>query len=126
MLKGVISLDDWDNIKEHIQYDFLKDGHFTELKETELLNDRINTLQSIEAYVGSYFSKEYVMKSVLRLNDSEIEDMKKQISDEAKEEPESDEEIKRYEGALRRRQLSLVLAGKMEAKNATELMSIFK
>ena len=66
------------------------------------------------------------MKSVLRLNDSEIEDMKKQISDEAKEEPESDEEIKRYEGALRRRQLSLVLAGKMEAKNATELMSIFK
>jgi hypothetical protein len=92
LLKGVISLDDWDNIKEHIQYDFLKDGHFTELKETELLNDRINTLQSIEAYVGSYFSKEYVMKSVLRLNDSEIEDMKKQISDEAKEEPESDEE----------------------------------
>jgi hypothetical protein len=92
LLKGVISLDDWDNIKEHIQYDFLKDGHFTELKETELLNDRINTLQSIEAYVGSYFSKEYVMKSVLRLNDSEIEDMKKQISDEAEEEPESDEE----------------------------------
>ena len=92
LLKGVISLDDWDKIKEHIQYDFLKDGHFTELKETELLNDRINTLQSIEAYVGSYFSKEYVMKSVLRLNDSEIEDMKKQISDEAEEEPESDEE----------------------------------
>ena len=79
-------------MQEHIQYDFLKDGHFTELKETELLNDRINTLQSIEAYVGSYFSKEYVMKSVLRLNDSEIEDMKKQISDEAEEEPESDEE----------------------------------
>ena len=88
LLKGVISPDDWPNIQEHLQYDFLADGHFSELKEAELLNDRINTLNQIEAYVGTFFSKEWVQKNVLHLTDLEIEEMQKQINKEAGTEPE--------------------------------------
>lgn len=87
LLKGVISLEDWDMMKEHIQYDFLKDGHFAELKEAELLNDRISTLQNIESYIGTFFSKEYVLKHVLRMNDAEIAEMRDQIASEAEKDP---------------------------------------
>ena len=87
LLKSIISLEDWDIMKEHIQYDFLKDGHFAELKEAELLNDRISTLQNVEAYIGTFFSKEYVLKHVLRMNDAEIADMRDQIASEAEKDP---------------------------------------
>ena len=88
MLKAIISPDDWPSIQEHIQYDFLADVHFAELKEAELLNDRINTLNNIEAYVGTFFSKQWVQKNVLRLTDLEIEDMQKQINKESGMDPE--------------------------------------
>ena len=88
LLKAIISPDDWPSIQEHIQYDFLADGHFAELKEAELLNDRINTLNNIEAYVGTFFSKQWVQKNVLRLTDLEIEDMQKQINKESGMDPE--------------------------------------
>ena len=92
LLKGIISPEDWPNIQEHVQYDFLQDGHFSELKDAELLNDRINTLNSIETYVGTFFSKEYVQKKVLRLSDLDIEEMNEQINREAAEMPEEEEE----------------------------------
>ena len=87
ILKGIISLEDWDNMKEHIQYDFLKDGHFAELKEAELLNDRIQTLDSIQSYIGTFFSKEYVLKHVLRMNDTEVDEMRDQIARERDMDP---------------------------------------
>ena len=87
LLTGVISLDDWDKMKEHIQYDFLKDGHFAELKEAELLNDRIQALDGIQSYIGTFFSKEWVLKHVLRMNDGEIADMRDQIATEAEKDP---------------------------------------
>ena len=107
MLKGVISPDDWPSIQEHIQYDFLADGHFSELKEAELLNDRINTLNQIEAYVGTFFSKQWVQRNVLRLTDIEIEEMQKQINKESGMDPEdgginlpdSQDGIRRGDGA---------------------------
>ena len=82
LLKGVISLDDWKLMQEHIQYDFLADGHFAELKDGELLNERLNNLGTIEAYIGTFFSKEYVMKKVLRMTDNEIDEMQRQINKE--------------------------------------------
>ena len=88
LLKGVISPDDWKNIQEHIQYDFLADGHFAELKEAELLNDRINTLNQVEAYIGTFFSKTWVQKNVLRLTEIEIEEMQKEINKESGMDPE--------------------------------------
>ena len=82
LLKNVISLDDWKLMQEHIQYDFLADGHFAELKDSELLQERINNLGSVESYIGTFFSKEYVMKKVLRMTDNEIDEMQRQIKRE--------------------------------------------
>ncbi|MEK9700170.1 MAG: portal protein, partial [Candidatus Poseidoniales archaeon] len=82
VLKGVIALEEWDTIKEHIQFDFLADGHFTELKNAEILRERLDMLGQIESYVGTYFSKEYVRKHVLRMTDDEIEEIEDQIKDE--------------------------------------------
>ena len=83
ILKGVITLEDWKNISQHIQYDFLQDGHFAELKKAELMEDRINALGSIESYIGTFFSKQWVQKNVLNLSDREIDDMQKQINVES-------------------------------------------
>ena len=88
VLKGVITLEDWKKLKQHIQYDFLQDGHFAELKKAELMEDRINALGSIESYIGTFFSKEWVQKNVLSLNEGEIEDMQKQMNKEAGLDPE--------------------------------------
>ena len=82
VLKGVIAVEDWDTFKEHIQFDFLQDGHFTELKNAEILRERLDMLGQIESYVGTYFSKEYVKKTVLRMTDEEIEEIDGQIKDE--------------------------------------------
>jgi len=82
LLKGVIAAEDWPSLQEHIQYDFLQDGHFAELKDAELLNDRIQALDGIQSYIGTFFSKEYVLKKVLRMNDAEIADMNDQIRKE--------------------------------------------
>ena len=59
-------------MQEHIQYNFLEDGHFAELKEAELLKDRIDTLSQVESYVGTFFSKQFVLKKVLNMNDAQI------------------------------------------------------
>ena len=82
VLKGVIAVEEWDTMKEHIQFDFMQDGHFTELKNAEILQNRLDMLGQIESYVGTYFSKEYVRKNVLRMNDEEIQDIENQIKDE--------------------------------------------
>ena len=83
VLKGVISLEDWPKIKEHIQYDFLQDGHFAELKEAELLKDRLDVLQSVESYIGTFFSKRWAQKNVLNMTESEIDEMQKEMNKEA-------------------------------------------
>ena len=87
LLKGVIASEDWPLIQEHVQYDFLQDGHFAELKDAELLNDRIQALDGIQSYIGTFFSKEYVLKKVLRMNDSEIDNMRVQINKELEIDP---------------------------------------
>ena len=87
LLKGIIAPEDWPQIQEHIQYDFLADGHFAELKDAELLENRLNQLQTVEAYIGTFFSKEYVLKKVLRMNDTEIQEMRDQIKKEADTDP---------------------------------------
>ena len=83
ILKGVMTLEDWNDMKEHIQYDFLQDGHFAELKKSELMTDKLEQLGTVESYIGTFFSKEWVQKNILRLTDTEIEDMQSQINKEA-------------------------------------------
>jgi hypothetical protein len=87
LLKGIISPEDWPRMQEHIQYDFMEDGHFAELKDAELLNDRIQTLDGIQSYIGTFFSKEYVLRKVLNLTDAEIKEMRDQMAKELDTDP---------------------------------------
>ena len=83
ILKGVITEEDWNSWKNDIIVDYARDNHFTELKDAELLREKIQTLDQIGNYVGEFFSKEWIQKNVLHMSDEDIEDMKKQIADEA-------------------------------------------
>jgi hypothetical protein len=82
ILKNIIAPEDWEQISDHIQYDYLYDNQFAELKESELLEGRLGILATIEPYIGKYYSTEYVRKKVLRQTDSEIIDIDEQIEDE--------------------------------------------
>lgn len=84
ILKGVVTLEDWNNMEEHIQYDYMFDNHFSELKDIELMNQRLNVVNQVEPYVGTYFSREYVKKHILRETDSGIIEMDDQIKKEKK------------------------------------------
>ena len=84
VLKGIITIEEWDAIKSHIQYDFLKDGHFAELKNAELLKERLLLANEVTPYVGKYFSVEFLRKNVLRQTDEEIEEIDRQIANEVK------------------------------------------
>jgi len=72
ILKNIITPEDWETMDEHIQYDFLYDNHFAELKDSELLNERLNMVQVAEPYIGKYFSQDYVRRKILRQTDIEI------------------------------------------------------
>ena len=82
ILKKVISEDDWHTISHNLQYDFLQDGHFAELKHAELMRDRIALVNEMRDMVGKYFSVEYMRKNVLKQSESEIQEMDKQIKQE--------------------------------------------
>jgi hypothetical protein len=88
VLKGVITLEDWDNMVQLIQYDFLQDGHFAELKRAEMMESQVNALQGVESYIGTFFSKQWVQRNVLNMTDMEIADMQDQINKEAGLDPE--------------------------------------
>ena len=82
LLKNIVTPEDWDVMSDHIQYDFLYDNHFAELKEAELLTNRLTLVTTMEPYIGKYFSTEYVRKKILRQTDSEIIEIDAQIDDE--------------------------------------------
>ena len=82
ILKNIVTPEDWKMMEDHIQYDFIYDNQFAELKESELMEGRLNMLATIEPYVGKYYSTEYVRKRVLRQSDMEIEEIDTQIEDE--------------------------------------------
>ena len=82
ILKNVITPDDWEGIKDNIQYDFLYDNHFAELKETELFQERLNLLAQAEPYIGKYYSQEFVRNKILRQTDGEMEEQDKLIEKE--------------------------------------------
>ena len=82
ILKGVCTADEWDLFKEHIYYDFIKDNNFSELKEAELMTNRLTLLGSIDPFVGSYYSRAWVQREVLRMNDDDIKLMDEEIDEE--------------------------------------------
>lgn len=90
ILKGIIADDDWQNMRNHIVVQFARDNHFTELKNSELLRERLQTLSDVQGFVGEYFSKEWVMKNVLHFTDDDIDNMG---LDKNSEQPETGDEV---------------------------------
>tara|TARA_B100000073_G_scaffold152025_1_gene125438 strand:- start:207 stop:1703 length:1497 start_codon:yes stop_codon:yes gene_type:complete len=93
ILKNVITEDDWNSWKNKVTVDFLRDNHFAELKEAELLREKIQSLDQISQYVGEYFSKEWVQKNVLLFDDEQIDSMNKEIAATQQQEPEDDQGV---------------------------------
>ena len=85
ILKNIVTPEDWDILSYHIQYDFVYDNHFAELKETELLNERLGVVAAVDPYVGKYFSLDYVRRNILKQKDEEIIEIDKQMEKEIKD-----------------------------------------
>ena len=85
LLKNVVTPEDWEVMSEHIQYDFLYDNHFSELKDTELLNERLGSVEAVQPYIGRYFSQDWVRRKVLHQTDEEIIEQDKLIEKEIKD-----------------------------------------
>jgi hypothetical protein len=83
ILKGILTEEDWDEFREHMYYDFLKDNNFTELKEQELLRERYTMVAMVDPYLGKYISAKYIRKEILKHTDEEIEEMEVQIAEES-------------------------------------------
>lgn len=82
ILKGIITESDWAEIKEQIVVDYIKDSHFSELKDAEIMRERIGMLTELDQYVGQYFSMEWVRKNILMQSDEDIDSMKDQMKEE--------------------------------------------
>jgi hypothetical protein len=82
VMKGIITEDDWEQWKNDIYVDYIRDNHFTELKDAEILQGRLQMLDQVQQYVGEYFSKDWVMKNILQLDDDDIKQMKDTLKKE--------------------------------------------
>jgi hypothetical protein len=91
LMKNIITEEDWLKWKNEVNLDFTRDNHFSELKEAELLREKIQTLDQIQNYVGEYFSKSWVQKNILLFDDDEIERMDSEIAATQQQEPEDDQ-----------------------------------
>tara|TARA_R110000737_G_scaffold76873_1_gene107750 strand:+ start:150 stop:1772 length:1623 start_codon:yes stop_codon:yes gene_type:complete len=89
-LKGVITRAEWKEMKQDIHFDFQEDNHFTELKDTEIMQGRLQILGEIDSYVGRYFSGDWVRKNVLRMTEQDIKDEQKQIDKEESDAPDEE------------------------------------
>jgi hypothetical protein len=85
VLKGICTTDEWELFKEDIYFDFLKDNNFTELRDAELLRERVTLLQTVDPYIGRYYSANWVRKNILQMDDELIEQMDREIAKEDKD-----------------------------------------
>jgi len=84
ILKGIITPEDWDDMKEHIQYDYLYDNHFTELKNLEMMTEKLNVIGQMDPYIGKYFSVEYIRTQILGQTETEMEEIDAEMADDIK------------------------------------------
>ena len=81
-LKGIMPIEEWELEKENIRFDYQKDSHFVEMKDAEILRERVTSLRELDEFVGKYYSQQWIRKNVLRQSEEEIEMIDKQIEDE--------------------------------------------
>jgi hypothetical protein len=77
--KNIIRPDEWEDLKHEIRYDYIEDNHYSELKDNEILNARLATLQLVEPYIGKFYSMDWIRKNILQMNEQEMEEMSKQM-----------------------------------------------
>lgn len=92
VLKGIMTPEEFAEIKNDLRYDFIQDNYFTELKEAEISRERLTTLREVEDHIGTYYSREWVRKNVLRMSEEDIKEMDKQMAKETAEAPDEEPE----------------------------------
>ena len=85
ILKNIVSLEDWESLSDHIQFDYVYDNHFSDLKKNELMNDKLGVVAAMDPYLGRYFSADYVRRTILGQTDSEIKEIDAQMKKEIKD-----------------------------------------
>jgi hypothetical protein len=83
LLRGVMTREEWNLVKEGIHYDFLRDNYYAEIKEQEIMNARLGIMQNVDQFVGKYFSVSYVRKKVLKMTEEEIAEINNEIAEDA-------------------------------------------
>lgn len=92
VLKGIMTPEEFKQIKNDIRYDFVKDNYFEELKQAEIMRERMTTLRDVEEHVGTYYSREWVIKNVLQMSEEEMKEMKEQIEQEKEDYPDPEQQ----------------------------------
>jgi hypothetical protein len=100
VLKGVCTTEEWEDFREQIYYDFIKDNNFTEMRDAELLRERVNTATMLDPFIGKYYSAAWVRKNVLQMTDEEITQMEKEIEEEGPVAQPGDEQAQAQQGQV--------------------------
>jgi hypothetical protein len=116
LLKGVMTREEWKDIKNSIGYDFQRDNYYSEIKEQDVLNNRLGVLGVVDAYVGKYYSTEWIRKNVLRQTDEEIEEINKQIEEEGADQSEMDMQKQQHDQQMQQANQNLAMKD-MEIKS---------
>lgn len=116
--KNIIKPEEWDDISSKIKYDYLEDNHYAELKDAEILTQRVQILQQLDPYVGKYYSQAWVRKNVLRLDDEDIEQIEKEIEEEKDKRIEDAEQTGTLAGATQAAQQNYLQQNAPQAQEA--------
>ena len=117
--KNIIKPEEWDDISSKIKYDYLEDNHYSELKDAEILGQRVQILQQLDPYVGKYYSQAWIRKNVLRLDDEEIEQIEKEIEEEKDDRMEDAEQVGTLAGVTQAAQQNYLQQNAPQAQEAS-------
>ena len=119
ILKGIITPEEWPVIKQNLRYDFMVDNHFDELKQAEILSNRLQILRDIDEYRGTYYSKQWVQSNVLYMSEDEIKEIEKQMEEEGADEPDDEDMEEVFEPKLdKQSNIALLSANKENITNS--------
>jgi len=116
--KNIIKPEEWDDIASKIKYDYLEDNHYSELKDAEILGQRVQILQQLDPYVGKYYSQAWIRKNVLRLDDEDIEQIEKEIEEEKEDRLEDAEQVGTLAGVTQAAQQNYLQQNAPQAQEA--------
>ena len=116
--KNIIKPEEWDDISSKIKYDYLEDNHYSELKDAEILGQRVQILQQLDPFVGKYYSEAWIRKNVLRLDDEDIEQIEKEIEEEKDDRLEDAEQVGTLAGVTQAAQQNYLQQNAPQAQEA--------